>query len=103
MGNEDLIREEFNRQSEKFDRIGFTLTDAELTAWMVRSLELSPSMRVLDVAAGTGLLTCAIAPNVNPNNATLKKEIPRAVTHPPIRPPSLHSIDAIGNPFSSRP
>lgn len=60
----DLIRRAFADQATRFDASGTTLTSAEYLAWMVACLPLTAGQRVLDVAAGTGLLARALAPRV---------------------------------------
>src|ERR1043166_1551504 len=57
----DSIRAEFRRQAASWakDEISPDLQ------WVVARLDLRPHFDVLDVAAGTGLLSRAIAPHVN--------------------------------------
>lgn len=56
----DSIREEFRKQAPSWGR---DRTSAHLE-WVVSRLALRPEFEVLDVAAGTGLLSRAIAPHV---------------------------------------
>ena len=60
----DIIRRAFSLQAADFERKGHTLTCAEYLEWMVNALPLEANFQVLDVAAGTGLLSRAIAPRV---------------------------------------
>ncbi|HEY1957953.1 MAG TPA: methyltransferase domain-containing protein [Polyangiaceae bacterium] len=64
MGNEKLIQDEFRKQSKKFDLRLTAVSNPEYLSWTVDKLPLTPDMRVLDVAAGTGQLGRAIAPHV---------------------------------------
>jgi SAM-dependent methyltransferase len=64
MAHGDVIRREFARQAAGFGAKGLTLSSQEYLAWMVRNLPLQRDFRVLDVAAGTGHLSRAIAPYV---------------------------------------
>jgi len=58
------IRTEFAKQASRFGEQGLTLSSQEYLAWMISILPLQPDFRVLDVAAGTGHLSRAIAPSV---------------------------------------
>ncbi len=64
MSHNDVIRREFARQAGCFAAKGLTLSSQEYLAWMVENLPLQRNFRVLDVAAGTGHLSRAIAPRV---------------------------------------
>jgi SAM-dependent methyltransferase len=55
------VRASFARQAAGFDAPGLTLSSEELLRWMVGLLPLRPYAEVLDVAAGTGILTRAMA------------------------------------------
>ena len=60
----NVVRQQFRAQATDFDRqVGSPGYDYIL-AWILDSLELRPSLSVLDVAAGTGLMGLAIAPRV---------------------------------------
>jgi len=59
-----VIREEFSKQAPKFGEKGLTLSSQDILDWIVDSLPLEREFRVLDVAAGTGHLSRAIAPHV---------------------------------------
>lgn len=64
MKHEERIREQFAKQAAAFGNKGLTLSNRDHLNWMVGSLPLEPTFRVLDVAAGTGHLGRAIAPHV---------------------------------------
>jgi ubiquinone/menaquinone biosynthesis C-methylase UbiE len=64
MDHNEKIRREFSRQADSFGKPGLTLSSQEYLEWMVDILPLQPDYRVLDVAAGTGHLSRAIAPHV---------------------------------------
>ncbi|MFK7693494.1 class I SAM-dependent methyltransferase [Paenibacillus sp. HJGM_3] len=63
-GNEKEIRLQFKEQAEHFRNPRLTLNNAELLSWVVNSFELNRTMKVLDVAAGTGIVSRAFAPHV---------------------------------------
>jgi ubiquinone/menaquinone biosynthesis C-methylase UbiE len=60
----DVVRREFGQQAARFGEQGLTLSDQAYLQWMVEQLDLQPHFEVLDVAAGTGHLSRAIAPHV---------------------------------------
>jgi ubiquinone/menaquinone biosynthesis C-methylase UbiE len=60
----DVIRREFGQQAARFGEQGLTLSNQGYLVWMVEQLDLQPNFEVLDVAAGTGHLSRAIAPHV---------------------------------------
>ena len=60
----EVIRREFGRQAAHFGEQGLTLSNQEYLQWIVDQLDLQPQFEVLDVAAGTGHLSRAIAPAV---------------------------------------
>lgn len=62
--HKELIEIEFSGQAEHFDKPGLTLSKQELLDWIVTNLDLRPEHHVLDVAAGTCLLSRNIAPHV---------------------------------------
>jgi ubiquinone/menaquinone biosynthesis C-methylase UbiE len=64
MGHDETIRREFSKQAAHFGDKGLTLSSQEYLAWMVERLPLEPGFSVLDVAAGTGHLSRAIASRV---------------------------------------
>ena len=64
MSHDRIVRDEFTRQAAFFGNSGLTLSSQEYLAWMVSQLPLAPELRVLDVAAGTGHLSRAVAPRV---------------------------------------
>jgi ubiquinone/menaquinone biosynthesis C-methylase UbiE len=64
MDHNEKIRKEFSKQADSFSKPGLTLSSQEYLAWMVDILPLKAEFRVLDVAAGTGHLSRAIAPHV---------------------------------------
>jgi len=59
-----IIQEEFSKQASKFGEKGLTLSSQDILDWIVDSLPLEREFQVLDVAAGTGHLSRAIAPHV---------------------------------------
>jgi ubiquinone/menaquinone biosynthesis C-methylase UbiE len=60
----EVVRREFRQQAARFDGPGLTLSNQDYLAWMVDQLDLQSHFDVLDVAAGTGHLSRAIAPHV---------------------------------------
>jgi ubiquinone/menaquinone biosynthesis C-methylase UbiE len=60
----DVIRREFGQQAARFGEQGLTLSNQAYLQWMVEQLDPQPHFEVLDVAAGTGHLSRAIAPHV---------------------------------------
>lgn len=56
----EAIREEYRKQSTAWGRAPI---DAHLQ-WVVAQLDLDPLLRVLDIAAGSGLFSRAVAPHV---------------------------------------
>jgi SAM-dependent methyltransferase len=64
MEHNQVIRQEFTRQAPGFGDPGLTLSSQEILNWIVGALPLQEEFRVLDVAAGTGILSRAIAPHV---------------------------------------
>jgi ubiquinone/menaquinone biosynthesis C-methylase UbiE len=60
----EVVRREFGRQASRFGGPGLTLSNRDYLQWIVSQLELSSDAEVLDVAAGTGHLSRAIAPHV---------------------------------------
>jgi ubiquinone/menaquinone biosynthesis C-methylase UbiE len=59
-----LIQEAFSKQASRFEEQGLTLANREYLQWMTDSLTLQSHFQVLDVAAGTGHLSRAMAPRV---------------------------------------
>ncbi|HEU5321305.1 MAG TPA: class I SAM-dependent methyltransferase, partial [Methylomirabilota bacterium] len=64
MDHHAAVRREFSKQAVHFGEAGLTLSNAEYLRWMVAVLRPRRRCRVLDVAAGTGHLTRALAPHV---------------------------------------
>jgi ubiquinone/menaquinone biosynthesis C-methylase UbiE len=64
MKHDRVVRREFSKQASKFGDKGLTLSSQDILAWITDSLRLNKEFRVLDVAAGTGHLSRAIAPHV---------------------------------------
>jgi len=60
----DVVRREFGQQAAHFGEQGLTLSNQDYLQWIVEQLDLRPHFEVLDVAAGTGHLSRAIAPYV---------------------------------------
>jgi SAM-dependent methyltransferase len=60
----EVVRREFGRQAARFGEPGLTLSNRDYLQWMVGQLPLQPHLAVLDVAAGTGHLSRAMAPHV---------------------------------------
>ena len=60
----EVIRREFSKQAPRFGGKGLALADPEHLQWVVDNLDLRHHFDVLDVAAGTGHLSRAIAPCV---------------------------------------
>jgi ubiquinone/menaquinone biosynthesis C-methylase UbiE len=60
----DVVRREFGQQATRFGEQGLTLSNQAYLDWMVEQLDLQSHFEVLDVAAGTGHLSRAIAPHV---------------------------------------
>ncbi|XEC95564.1 class I SAM-dependent methyltransferase [Paenibacillus tarimensis] len=63
-GNESIVRKEFKKQAKGFSNPKLTINSEELLHWVRSSLNLNAGMTVLDVAAGTGILSRSIAPFV---------------------------------------
>jgi ubiquinone/menaquinone biosynthesis C-methylase UbiE len=59
-----VIQEEFSRQAENFGKEGLTLSSKDYLSWAIQNMCLKSHEEVLDVAAGTGHLSRAIAPYV---------------------------------------
>lgn len=64
MDHDQIIKSQFARQASAFSQPGLTLSSREYLDWIVGMLPLEPHLRVLDVAAGTGILSRAIASRV---------------------------------------
>jgi len=64
MNHNDRIRQAFAHQAQSFGLDGLTLSSQAYLDWMVAALPLESPFHVLDVAAGTGHLSRAIAPHV---------------------------------------
>lgn len=64
MNTDDSVEREFSSKSNRCDRPQLTVTHVDDLEWIVRPLALQPHFRCLEVAAGTGQLTRAIAPLV---------------------------------------
>lgn len=64
MKHNEIIRKEFSKQAANFGDKGLTLSSQHILDWIVDGLPLQENFRVLDVAAGTGHLSRAIAPYV---------------------------------------
>src|SRR5678815_5513574 len=64
MKHNRVVREEFSKQASRFGEKGLTLSSQDILDWIVDFLPLNKEFRVLDVAAGTGHLSRAIAPHV---------------------------------------
>src|SRR5512145_1385731 len=60
----EVVRREFGQQAARFGEPGLTLSNQAYLRWMVGQLDLQPHFEVLDVAAGTGHLSRAVAPYV---------------------------------------
>jgi ubiquinone/menaquinone biosynthesis C-methylase UbiE len=60
----DVVRREFAQQAHHFGEQGLTVSSQAYIDWIIEHLDLQASLRVLDVAAGTGHLSRAIAPHV---------------------------------------
>ncbi len=56
---------QFTAQSKHFDSPDYTLSNQECLAWAVQCMPLWPKAHVIDVAAGTGLLSLAVSPHVH--------------------------------------
>ncbi len=59
------VTDTFARQAPKFENRELTLARRDYLSWMVEVLDLQPEFAVLDVAAGTGHLSRAMAPLVS--------------------------------------
>ena len=64
MKHNRVVQEEFSKQASSFGDKGLTLSNEDILDWIVGFLPLEKEFRVLDVAAGTGHLSRAIAPHV---------------------------------------
>ncbi|TDF93713.1 hypothetical protein [Paenibacillus piri] len=56
-GNEQVIRLEFQKQAKGFSDTRLSLNREDLLKWISCSLQLQPDHKVLDIAAGTGILS----------------------------------------------
>lgn len=63
-GNEEAVREHFKEQAQHFGDKSLTLNNADYLKWIVESFVLHKEMEVLDVAAGTGILSRALSSHV---------------------------------------
>jgi ubiquinone/menaquinone biosynthesis C-methylase UbiE len=63
MKHNRVVREEFSKQASRFGDKGLTLSSQDILDWILDFLPLDQEFRVLDVAAGTGHLSRAIAPH----------------------------------------
>ena len=59
--HERRLRRAFEQQAAHYDAPGLTTSQEHLLAWAVAKLPVSERGQVLDVAAGTGQLSCALA------------------------------------------
>lgn len=64
MEHDSLIIKEFTKQAKDFANEKLSMNNQNYIHWIVQSLNLNKQMIVLDVAAGTGILSRAIAPYV---------------------------------------
>jgi ubiquinone/menaquinone biosynthesis C-methylase UbiE len=64
MNPHQLIQEAFSKQASRFEEKSLTLANPEYLQWMITPLTLQSNFWVLDVAAGTGHLSRALAPRV---------------------------------------
>ena len=64
MEHNKVVRKEFSKQASKFGDKGLTLSSQNILDWGVELLPLDKDFWVLDVAAGTGHLSRAMAPHV---------------------------------------
>ncbi len=62
--HDELIQEQFSQQAANWDAYVVSGGNEHALAWSLENLELRPDMRVLDVAAGTGVLARGMAPMV---------------------------------------
>ncbi len=62
--HDELIREQFSMQAARWDTYIREGNNEDILPWIMGNLELRPDMRVLDLAAGTGVVARAIAPHV---------------------------------------
>ncbi len=63
MNQHDKVQEQFNKQAAIFSQQP-TIANPDYTQWMLDHIELKPEDKALDVAAGTGHFSRAIAPYV---------------------------------------
>jgi ubiquinone/menaquinone biosynthesis C-methylase UbiE len=64
MKHNKVVREEFSKQASRFGDKELTLSSQDILDWIAGFLPLDKDFRALDVAAGTGHLSRAIAPHV---------------------------------------
>src|SRR5262245_49570990 len=64
MKHTDVVQREFNKQAARFESKGLTLSNSAYLQWVIENLNLQSHWTVLDVAAGTGILSRALAPHV---------------------------------------
>ena len=59
-----VVQREFAKQASAYEAYGLTMNGEKGLRWAIEQLDLKPPHRVLDVAAGTGLLSRKVAPLV---------------------------------------
>lgn len=64
MAHEELIRAEFARQAASFEDAGYSFGDPRLLRWFCELLPLHEGVLALEIAAGTGHVARAMAPDV---------------------------------------
>jgi ubiquinone/menaquinone biosynthesis C-methylase UbiE len=62
--NEEIVKTEFKKQAKDFSNKLLTMNSEIYLRWILQSHKLNHTMEVLDVAAGTGILSRALAPFV---------------------------------------
>ncbi len=64
-GHNERIITQFSTQSKRFDSPDYSLSNPECLEWAIGCLPLRKDARVLDIAAGTGLLSLSLSPYVH--------------------------------------
>jgi ubiquinone/menaquinone biosynthesis C-methylase UbiE len=58
------VQHSFDGQAKKFNDARLTLANERYVQWILDSLPLSPTKKVIDIACGTGIMARAVAPHV---------------------------------------
>jgi ubiquinone/menaquinone biosynthesis C-methylase UbiE len=62
--HDQVVQREFRKQANSFEDPSYQFRDRQLMGWILENVPIKPGSLVLDVAAGTGHIARAIAPQV---------------------------------------